>query len=95
MAAPDADRNQRGDDDLEAESPDEAGVAVPPVPIEKVESERLLENEVRARLERDGFSDAQILRWVEAYFAEHAEGEPDDVVAWIRAQEARPGDERV
>ena len=95
MAAPDADRNQRRDDDLAAESPDEAGIEVPRVPIEKVETERLLENEVRARLERDGFTDEQILRWVEAYFAEHAEGEPDDVVAWIRAQEARPGDERV
>ena len=94
MAAPDADRNQRRDDDLTAESPDEAGIEVPRVPIEKVETERLLENEVRARLERDGFTDEQILRWVEAYFAGHAEGEPDDVVAWIRAQEARSGDER-
>src|SRR5262249_16306311 len=94
MAATDADRNPRGDDDLQAESPDEAGVEVPPVPIEKVESERLLENEVRARLERDGFTDAQILRWVEAYFAEHAEGEPDDVVTWIRAQEGRSGNGR-
>jgi hypothetical protein len=93
MAAPDADRTQRGDDDLTAESPDAAGVPVPPVPIEKVESERLLENEVRERLERDGFDDEQILRWVEAYFAEHAEGEPDEVVAWIRAEEARARDE--
>jgi hypothetical protein len=91
MAAPD--RNQR-DDDLTPESPDEAGVAVPPVPIEKVEPERLLENEVRTRLERDGFTDEQILRWVEAYFAEHAEGEPDEVVAWIRAEEARARGER-
>jgi hypothetical protein len=94
MAAPDADRNQRRDDDLTAESPDEAGVEVPPVPIEKVEPERMLENEVRARLERDGLTDDQILRWLEAYFAEHDEGEPDDVVAWIRAQEGRAGDER-
>jgi hypothetical protein len=78
-----------GDDDLVAESPSEAGVAVPPVPIEKVESERLLENEVRGRLERDGFSDDQILRWLEAYWADHDEGEADDVVAWIRAREAQ------
>ena len=78
-----------GDDDLVAESPSEAGVAVPGVPIEKVESERLLENEVRARLERDGFSDDQILRWLEAYFADHDEGEADEVVAWIRSREAQ------
>jgi hypothetical protein len=94
MAAPDADRTRRSDDDLTPESPDEAGVPVPPVPIEKVEPERMLENEVRARLEDDGFTDEQILRWVEAYFAEHPEGEPDEVVAWIRAEEARARDER-
>src|ERR1700682_4468659 len=91
MVAPDADRSERGDDNLEAESPEQAGVRVPPVPIEKVEPERMLENEVRARLERDGLTDEQILRWIEASFAEHADGEPDDVVAWIRAQEGGAG----
>ena len=90
MVPSDPDRSgTAGDDDLEPEFPDEAGVEVPRLPIEKVESERLLDNEVRARLESDGFSDDQILRWVEAYFAEHDEGEADDVVAWIREQEAR------
>jgi len=78
-----------GDDGLVAESPGDAGVSVPRLPIEKVEPERMLENEVRARLERDGFSDEQILHWIEAYFADHDEGEPDQVVAWIRAQEAQ------
>jgi hypothetical protein len=92
MAAPDPDRRQGGDEDLEPESPQEAGVDVPRLPIERVEPERLLENEVRARLEADGFTDEQILRWVEGYFTEHAEGEPDDVVAWIRTQEARAGE---
>jgi hypothetical protein len=81
----------RGDDGVHSEFPQEAGVDVPPVPIEKVETERLLENEVRGRLEADGFSDEQILRWIEAYFAEHDEGEPDDVVAWIRDQERPAG----
>ena len=94
MAAPDRHRNDAGDEGLEPESPDEAGVDVAPLPIEKVEPERMVENEVRARLEADGFTDDQILRWVEAYFAEHAEGEPDDVVAWIREQEAGTGDRR-
>ena len=90
MAAPDPEPRADGprDERLQAEFPDEAGVDVPPVPIEKVETERLLENEVRARLEADGFTDDQILRWLEAYFAEHDEGEPDEVVAWIRDQES-------
>ena len=92
MAASGAERSEgRGDDGVQAESPQAAGVDVPPVPIEKVESERLLENEVRGRLEADGFSDEQILRWIEAYFAGHDEGEPDDVVAWIRDQERPAG----
>jgi len=94
MAAPDPHRSDRGDDGLEPESPEQAGVDGAPVPIEKVEPERLTENEVRARLEADGFTDDQILRWLEAYFAEHAEGEPDDVVAWIREQETRAGGSR-
>ena len=90
MAPSDPDRpGGSADEGLVPESPGEAGVSVPPLPIEKVESERLLENEVRARLERDGFSDDQILRWVEAYWAEHDEGEAEDVVAWIRAREAQ------
>ncbi len=96
MAAPDPEPDAAGrgrDEGLQPEFPDEAGVAVPPVPIEKVETERLVENEVRSRLEGDRFTDDQILRWVEAYFAEHDEGEPDDVVAWIRDQEARARDE--
>jgi hypothetical protein len=95
MAAADSDpgADEPGHEGLQAESPAEAGVDVPPVPIEKVEPERLVENEVRARLERDGFSDDQILRWVEAYFADHDEGDADDVVAWIRDQESRTSDE--
>lgn len=94
MAAPDPHRSEAGDEGLEPEFPDEAGVDVAPLPVEKVESERLVENEVRARLVADGFTNDQILRWVEAYFADHAEGEPDDVVAWIREREAAAGESR-
>ncbi len=90
MAPPDSERRGSRDEGLKPEFPDDAGVAVPPLPIEKVETERIVENEVRARLERDGFSDDQILRWVEAYFAEHDEGEPDEIVAWIRDRESSP-----
>ena len=75
------------DDDLTPESPEDAGVTPGPQRIEDSEGERLLENEVRARLEGDGFTDSQILKWVEAYFAENHAGEADDVVAWIRRQE--------
>ncbi|HSO96362.1 MAG TPA: hypothetical protein VLV81_10010 [Acidimicrobiia bacterium] len=89
MAAPDSERRGSRDEGLEPEFPDEAGVAVPPLPIEKVETERIVENEVRARLEGDGFNDDQILQWVEAYFATHDEGEPDEIVAWIREQESQ------
>jgi hypothetical protein len=89
MAAPESEHRGSRDEGLQPESPAEAGVDVPSVPIENVETERLVENEVRARLETDGFSDEQILRWLEAYFAQHDEGEPDEVVAWIRDQESR------
>jgi hypothetical protein len=88
MAPSDPDGGTAGDDGLAPEFPDEAGVDVEPVTIERVEPERMVENEVRARLESDGFTDDQILRWVEAYFDEHGEGEADDIVAWIREREA-------
>ena len=95
MAASGPEQSQgRGGEGLEPEFPQEAGVDVPKVPIEKVESERLLENEVRGRLEADGFSDDQILRWIEAYFADHDEGEPDEVIAWIREREHPAGRNR-
>lgn len=91
MAAPNSEHRADGprDEGLQAESPDDAGVDAPPLPIEKVETDRLVENEVRARLEADGFTDDQILRWLEAYFAEHAGGDPDAVVAWIRDRQSR------
>ncbi len=81
----------RGDDGLAPEFPKDAGVDVPRLPIEKVESERMLDNEVRGRLEADGFSDEQILRWIEAFFATHDEGEPEQVIAWIRDRERPAG----
>jgi hypothetical protein len=81
------------DPDLVPEPPREAGVPEPVEErIEDIEPQRLVENEVRARLEADGFTDDEILRWVEAYFAEFHEGEPDEIVAWIRAKEREAGD---
>ena len=79
------------DDDLTPEDPEEAGIRPHTDRVEDVEPERMLENEIRGRLEADGFTDQQILKWVEAFFAEHSEGEPDEVVAWIRAKEKESG----
>ena len=79
------------DDDLTPEDPEEAGIRPHTDRIENVEPERMLENEIRGRLEADGFTDQQILKWVEAFFAEHSEGEPDEVVAWIREKEKESG----
>ncbi|GMU79660.1 MAG: hypothetical protein AMXMBFR46_24500 [Acidimicrobiia bacterium] len=74
------------------EWPRDAGVARPAHQrIEDIEGERLLENEARARLHADGFTDAQILPWVEAFFAEHHEGDVDELVSWIRERERSAG----
>jgi hypothetical protein len=74
-------------DRLEPLWPIEVGVGDPRLRIEDVEGERLLENEARARLEADGFTDAQILRWVEAFFAARHAGDVEDLVEWIQDQE--------
>jgi hypothetical protein len=79
------------DDELTPESPEAAGITPRTERIENSEPERLLENEIRGRLEADGFTDSQILKWVEAFFAEHSEGEPDEVIAWIREKEKESG----
>jgi hypothetical protein len=74
-------------DGLTADAPRDEGVAEPEPRIEDVEPIHLLANEARERLRSDGFTDDQILRWAEAYFAEHSEGTADELVEWIRAQQ--------
>jgi hypothetical protein len=75
-------------DGLEPKSPRDVGVEAPlHQRIEDVEGERLLDNLARERLERDGFDDGQILRWVEAYFAERHEGDVEELIDWIRERE--------
>lgn len=77
------------DPDLSPESPQDAGLPdADDTRIEDVEPLHLLVNEARPRLEADGFTDAQILRWAEAFFEAHREGDVDEFVAWIREQEA-------
>ena len=73
--------------ELEPESPREAGVVEQEPRVEDVEPARLLENEVRDRLRAEGFDERQTLKWVEAYFASHTEGDADDAIAWIREQQ--------
>jgi hypothetical protein len=76
------------DDNLIPESPHDAGVPEEDdTRIEDVEPVHLLANDARSRLERDGFTDAQILKWAEAYFETHREGDVDEFVDWIRRQE--------
>jgi hypothetical protein len=78
------------DDDrpgLSPEDPRDEGVAAPAPSIEAEEPARMLANEARARLEADGFTEQQILDWVEAYTAEDRDGEVDGLFAFIRAHE--------
>ncbi len=72
-------------------SPADFGVAQPELPIEKVEPSRLLANEVRGTLRASGLDDTQIDDWADAFFANHAEGDGPELVAWVRAmQSGRP-----
>jgi hypothetical protein len=73
--------------DIEPAAPHEVGVPEPEPDVEDVEPVRMVENDVRERLQREGFTEEQILKWVEAYFADHTEGSADEVIAWIRTQE--------
>jgi hypothetical protein len=76
------------DDEPVPESPADAGLPEDDVAsIEDVEPIHLLANDARAELEADGFTDAQILKWAEAFFREHSEGGVHEFVAWIREQE--------
>jgi hypothetical protein len=80
-------------DDLEPLWPSAVGVAHPRPRIEDIEGERLLENEARARLEADGFTDAQILGWVGAFFAARHAGEVEDLIEWIHDKEYSESDD--
>jgi hypothetical protein len=76
-------RRWSGDGELEPQAPGEANVSAPSPSIEDEEPARLVENEVRGRLQDEGFTDEQILQWVEAYFKDHTEGSAEEVVEWI------------
>jgi len=76
------------DDQVIAEDPAAAGVSSAPLEIEQVEPAHLLANDVRERLRGQGFDDAEIDAWADA-FVEHVgeSGTSDELVAWIATQE--------
>jgi len=79
-------------DDLTPERPRDAGVPeTVPDAVTAIEGARILANEARDRLRADGFTDAQIDEWAEAFISEQGSGEADDLVAWIAAREHRSG----
>jgi hypothetical protein len=81
--------DERDLSDLTPEEPREAGVDVPSPRIEDVEPVRMLDNEARERLVAAGFTDDQVLQWVEAYFAASPDGEVDGLIAFIREREGQ------
>lgn len=79
-------------DDLTPERPRAAGVPEEvPGALSAIEGARILANEARERLRADGFSDAQIDEWAEAFIAERGSGGVEDLVAWIAEREQRSG----
>ena len=70
-------------------APADFGVAQPELPIEKVESSRLLANEVRDQLRANGLTDTQIDDWADAFFIDHDEGGGHELIAWIAEQQAQ------
>jgi hypothetical protein len=69
------------------EDPRDAGLPPVDVTIEEVEPARLLANESREELRREGFTDDEIDDWVREFIARYGAGETDDLVEWIRLQE--------
>jgi hypothetical protein len=79
-------------DDITPETPEAEGLAEPELHTEEVEGARLLANEARARLRGDGFSDDEIDAWAITFYTRPEggldEGSADDLVAFIRAEQA-------
>ena len=58
------------------------------------EGARLLANEARDRLRADGFDDAEIDAWADAFLTDIGGGSAEDLVSWIRNREAHANPER-
>jgi hypothetical protein len=72
---------------LVPEEPRDAGLPPVEVTIEEVEPERLLANDSRDALRREGFTDDEIDDWAREFIAQHGAGETEDLMEWIRQQE--------
>jgi len=79
-------------DPITPDMPTDDGVAEPELGTLEVEGARLLGNEARARLRKDGFDDDEIDAWADAYYASTAdgrdEGDVEGLVAWIAEEQA-------
>ena len=72
---------------LRPESPADAGLAPAHLSITDIEGARLLGNEARGPLRAVGFSDEQIIDWGDSFFAQHHEGDPEELIDWIASAE--------
>jgi hypothetical protein len=75
------------DPDLQPEETREAGVSEAEPDASHVEAARLLADQARERLRRQGFDDDEIRRWAEAYAREQRSGDVDDLIEWIARRE--------
>jgi hypothetical protein len=79
-------------DDIFPESPRSEGLERPELRTVEVEGARLLANDARPRLRADGFTDDQIDAWAITFYTRpeggRDEGSTEDLVAFIRAEEA-------
>lgn len=74
------------------ESPRDAGVHEgEPEELGQQETAHLIANDARDHLHGDGFSDAQIDTWAEAFVAERGAGGTGEFVTWIARQERGGG----
>ncbi len=74
--------------DLQPERPVEEGVPEKTPRDTQTEGAHLLVNEVKDRLQAEGFSEDQIQRWADTYIAEGGTGGGDEFTAWIRRQQS-------
>lgn len=75
-------------DPIDPDRPRDDGLVEPELPQEDVEPARLLANEARGRLRRDGFTDSQIEGWARCYFEEEAEGDVEGLIRFIEREQA-------
>lgn len=79
-------------DDVSPEMPEDEGLVEPELAISEIEGARLLANAARSRLRGDGLSDTEIDAWARTFYTAAAdgvdEGDVDDLVAFIRDEQA-------